>query len=116
MAHNTGNSIVVTHGLWLHMPVVRVHHRHYPEIRGEARSLGEASKHLARQLARGLDHAHGSERAAIARAVADAVAVHPGTTRAARPAMAGTLRSLDQNALDFGIRGQRSANSMDRGH
>ncbi len=91
MAHNSGNAIVVTHGLWLHIPVIRVHHRHYPEIRGEARSLGEASRHLARQLARGLDHAHGSERAAIERALADVDAVHPGIARAARPAMAGAL-------------------------
>lgn len=91
MAHNPGKMIVVTDGKSFHMRVARIHHRHYPEVRGEGRSFREASRHLALKLARGLDHAHGQGRLALERAVADVAAVDGGYGRADRPVTAGVF-------------------------
>jgi hypothetical protein len=75
MAHDPSNSIVITDGSWMHIRHIRVYHRRYPEIRGEGRSLADAASHLMSQLARGLDFAHGREREAVVRAVADVQAL-----------------------------------------
>jgi hypothetical protein len=91
MVHNPGNLIVVTDGHSLHMRVARVHHRDYPEVRGEGRSLREATRHLAFKLGRGLDHAHGQRRLALERAVADVVAALRGFGYAARFATARAI-------------------------
>ena len=91
MVHNPGNLIVITDGLSLHMRVARVHHRNYPEVRGEGLSLREATRHLALKLVRGLDHAHGQGRLALERAVADVVAAHRGFGRTARSVTAPAI-------------------------
>jgi hypothetical protein len=71
MSHDPGNSIVITDGYWMHIPQTRIYHRRYPEARGEGRSLADAASHLVNQLTRSLDFAHGREREAVERAVAD---------------------------------------------
>jgi hypothetical protein len=88
MAHNLRRLIVVTNGHCMHIPVTRVYHRHYPEVRGEGRSLHEASEDLSRLLARGLDRAHGPRREAMERALDDIRALRLADTRPSRPAMA----------------------------
>jgi hypothetical protein len=71
MAHESGNSIVITDGYWLHIRHTRVWHRRYPEVRGEGRSLADAASHLINQLTSALDFVHGREREAVERAIAD---------------------------------------------
>jgi hypothetical protein len=65
------NSIVIAEGHWIHIPQTRLHHRRYPEARGEGRSLADAAGHLVNQLTRSLDFAHGREREAVEGAIAD---------------------------------------------
>jgi hypothetical protein len=66
------NSIIVTDGYWMHIRHTRIHHRHYPEVRGEGRSLEDAATHLENKLAHSLDLAHGHGRpGAIERILAD---------------------------------------------
>jgi hypothetical protein len=77
MAHDAGTSIIITDGFWMHIRHTRIHHRHYPEVRGEGRSLADAVAHLMNQLATALDFAHGREREAIERAIADVRAIRP---------------------------------------
>jgi hypothetical protein len=71
MSYDPGASIVITDGYWMHIPQTRIHHRRYPELRGEGRSLADAASHLVNQLTRSLDFAHGREREAVERAVSD---------------------------------------------
>jgi hypothetical protein len=71
MNHHPGNSIVIAEGYWMHMSQTRIYHRRYPEARGEGRSLADAAVHLVNQLTRSLDFAHGREREAVERAIAD---------------------------------------------
>jgi hypothetical protein len=71
MAQDPTTSIVITHGLWMHIRLTRVYHRHYPEVRGEGASPGDAATHLLNQLAHALDFTHGHQREAIERAIAD---------------------------------------------
>jgi hypothetical protein len=91
MAGNFGEPLIVTDGNWMHIPVTRVYHRHYPEVRGEGRSLGEASRQLARLLTRGLDRTHGAEREEMERVIAAVRAIRPAGARAPRPPMAVSL-------------------------
>jgi hypothetical protein len=77
MAHDADTSIIITDGFWMHIRHTRIHHRHYPEVRGEGRSLADAAAHLMNQLAIALDYAHGREREAIERALADVRAIRP---------------------------------------
>ena len=44
-------SIIITDGSWMHIRHTRIYHRHYPEVRGEGRSLADAAGHLMNQLA-----------------------------------------------------------------
>jgi hypothetical protein len=82
MARESCNEIVIVDGYWISIHHTRVYHRHYPEVRGEGRSLVEAATHLMNQLARSLDSAHGHGREAVERAMADVRAllrtVRPG--------------------------------------
>src|SRR3954452_24921603 len=71
MIHNPDDSIVITVGNWMHIRHTRIHHRRYPELRGEGRTLADAASHLVNQLNCGLDFVHGSEREAVERAVAE---------------------------------------------
>jgi hypothetical protein len=71
MIHDPGSPIIITDGHWMHIRRVGIHRRRYPEIRGEGRSLAGAAGHLMNPLTRGLDSAHGRERAALERALAD---------------------------------------------
>ena len=71
MTLNPGNSIVITDGYWMHIPQTRIHHRRYPEVRGEGRSLADAALHLVKQLTRSLDFVQGREREAVERAVSE---------------------------------------------
>src|SRR3954463_10382000 len=71
MIHDTDASIVITDGHWKHIRHTRVHHRSYPELRGEGRTLADAASHLVNQLNCCLDFVHGSEREAVERAVAE---------------------------------------------
>ena len=77
MIHDSGASIVITDGYWMHIRHTRIHHRHYPEVRGEGRSLADAAAHLRNQLAIALDLAHGHEREALERALADVRSIRP---------------------------------------
>jgi hypothetical protein len=86
MANNSGGRIVVTGGHWMHIPVTRVYHRHYPEVRGEGRSLREALDRLTRLLADGLEHEQGVRREAIRIAIADVGAVDSSGRRTPRSA------------------------------
>jgi hypothetical protein len=63
--------IVVDDGYWMHIRHTRIYHRHYPEARGEGRTLAEAARGLASELTRGLDFVHGPDRESVERAVAD---------------------------------------------
>jgi hypothetical protein len=90
MAQNTRDMFIITQGRWMHLRVVRIHHRHFPEVRGEGRSLREAARHLARLLAQGIDCAHGPRREALERAVADARALLPASSQLPRPPVAVT--------------------------
>lgn len=64
--------IIVARGSWKHIPLVRVYHRHYPELRGEARSLGAAIRQLAGRMICCLEVARGPEvRAAMSQALED---------------------------------------------
>jgi len=84
MASKSGGKIVVTGGHWMHIPITRVYHRHYPEVRGEGRSLREASDHLARLLAPGLEHEQGVRHEAIRLAIVDVRAVDSSSRRTLR--------------------------------
>jgi hypothetical protein len=75
MVHDPGSPIIITDGHWMHIRQVGIYHRRYPEIRGEGRSLAGAASHLMNQLTRGLDSAHGREREALERALADVRAI-----------------------------------------
>jgi hypothetical protein len=75
MTHDPGTPIIITDGYWMHIRHVGIYHRRYPEIRGEGRSLAGAASHLMNQLTRGLDSAHGREREALERALADVRAI-----------------------------------------
>jgi hypothetical protein len=77
MYHDSAIPIIITDGSWGHIRQTRIHHRRYPEARGEGRSLAEAARHLAGQLARSLDFAHGRDREAVERALADIRALRP---------------------------------------
>jgi hypothetical protein len=82
MAHDPGIPIIITDGNWMHIRHTRIYHRHVPEIRGEGASYADAAAHLANQLARALDFAHGYGGCeVIERALAD--------LRAPRPARSG---------------------------
>jgi hypothetical protein len=72
----------------MHIRVMQIYHRHYPEIRGEGRSLGEAARHLARRLTRHLDRAHGRKRRALERAIAAVRARYPASTQPPRGTVA----------------------------
>ena len=71
MIHDSGASIVITDGYWMHIRHTRIYHRRYPELRGEGRTLAEAASHLVNQLNCGLDFVHGREREEVERAVAE---------------------------------------------
>lgn len=71
MIPDPGAPIVVVDGHWMHICHTCVYHRRYPEVRGEGRSLAEASKNLANQLTRCIDFTHGREREALKRAAAE---------------------------------------------
>jgi hypothetical protein len=72
MEHNPGTSIIVTDGYWMHIRHTRIHHRQYPEVRGEGASPAAAAAHLAKQLAGALDFCRGREAfEALVRALAD---------------------------------------------
>lgn len=75
MAHDTGTPLMITDGYWMHIRHVAIYHRHYPETRGEGKSLGGAAIHLMNQLTRGLDAVHGREREALERALGDIGAI-----------------------------------------
>jgi hypothetical protein len=75
MIHDPGSPIIITDGHWMHIRHFGIYHRRYPEIRGEGRSLVGAASHLMNQLTRGLDCAHGREREALERALADVRAI-----------------------------------------
>ena len=81
MIHDPDTSIIITDGYWMHIRHTRIYHRRYPEVRGEGRSLADAASHLVNQLTRGLDFAHGREREAVERAVADVRAIRPSRPR-----------------------------------
>jgi hypothetical protein len=85
MIHDPDTSIVIADGYWMHIRLTRIYHRLYPEVRGEGRTLAEAAGHLMSQLTRGLDFAHGREREAAERAVADVRAIRSSRLRQ-RPA------------------------------
>ena len=90
MAHDLTTSIVITQGFWMHIRHTRVYHRHFPEVRGEGASPGDAAAHLMNQLTHALDFTHGHRREAIERALADVRAFRPeGSRRRPRP-MAAT--------------------------
>jgi hypothetical protein len=72
MAYDPSGPIIIADGFWMHIPHTRICHRHYPEVRGEGKSLAEAASHMANQPIRALDSAHGRRgREAIERAIAD---------------------------------------------
>lgn len=72
MDREINRPIIVTSGSWKHIHLVCVHHQHYPEIRGEGRSLGAAIRQLTSQLTRCLESARGPEgREAISQALED---------------------------------------------
>jgi len=81
MTHDPGTPIIITDGFWMHIRHTLIYHRHYPEVRGEGRSLADAASHLMNQLTRCIDHAPGREREAAERAVADVRALHPSRPR-----------------------------------
>src|SRR4051794_9453230 len=71
MAHDDNTTIIIADGSWMHIRYTGSHHRHFPEVRGEGRSIADAAAHLVNQLAMALDFAHGREREAIETALAD---------------------------------------------
>lgn|GEM_PF-5861600 len=72
MAYELGTpNIGVADGYWMHIRHTQVCHRRYPWVRGEGRSLREATSHLLNQLARAFEFAHGRDRDAFAKAIAD---------------------------------------------
>ena len=77
MFHDPGASIIVTNGSWMHIRLTRIYHRHYPEVRGEGRSIADAAAHLVKQLANALDCAHGREREALKPTLAASRAIRP---------------------------------------
>jgi hypothetical protein len=77
MAHDDNTSIIIVDGCWMHIRHTQIHHRRYPEVRGEGRSIADAAAHLMNQLAMGLDFAHGREREAIEKALADVRSIRP---------------------------------------
>src|ERR1700756_5010143 len=82
MEHEKQASIVVADGYWMHIRHTRIHHRRYPEVRGEGRSLAAATAHLLRQLATAVDLAHGREvYEAIVQAIADVRAFRSRLTK-----------------------------------
>jgi hypothetical protein len=81
MIHDSGASIVITDGYWMHIRHTRIYHRRYPEVRGEGRSLADAASHLVKQLTRGLDFVHGRELEAVERAIAEVRAVRSSRPR-----------------------------------
>ncbi len=86
MTHNARTPIIITDAYWKHIRHTRIRHRHYPEIRGEGRLLEEAADHLANQLIRALDSAHGRRgREAIERALADVRPFQSGRPRQRAP-------------------------------
>lgn len=87
MTRNSNRMIVITDGFLMHIPVIHIHHRHYPEIRGEGRSRAEAFKHLTRLLTRCLERAAGPRRAAMEQALQD---VRAAQSAASQPASAVT--------------------------
>jgi len=100
MTRNTGTSIVITDGYWMHIRHTQIYHRHYPEIRGEGNTLASAAAHLSSQLADALVFAQGrGGREEIAHALAE-VRAFPK----ARPVRRRTDRdtvSLSEPAPDF---------------
>lgn len=80
--------VVASEGRWMHIRSVCVYHRHFPEVRGEGRSIAEASEHLAGQLIRCLDHVRGPKRARIKKALAELRTRCPTATRPQRSAIA----------------------------
>ena len=81
MNHDPKTSIVITDGYWMHIRHTRIYHRRYPEARGEGRTLAEATRHLVGELTRGLHFAHGREREAVERAVAEVRALRSSRSR-----------------------------------
>lgn len=71
MIPDPGTPIVVVDGHWMHICHTCVYHRRYPEVRGEGRTLGEATKNLANEFTRCIDFTHGREREALKRAAAE---------------------------------------------
>jgi hypothetical protein len=88
MRHDSGASIVITDGHWMHIRHARIYHRRYPEVRGEGRSLADAASHLADQLSCSLDSACGLERKALERAVAEVRAFQSSRPRQRPEALA----------------------------
>ena len=81
MAHDPSSPIIIIEGFWMHIPHTRICHCHYPEVRGEGKSFAEAASHLAKQLSRALDSAHGRrDREAIEWAIADVRALQSART------------------------------------
>jgi hypothetical protein len=77
MVHDPGKLIIITEGFWMHIRLIRIHHRHYPEVRGEGWSLADAAHHLTKKLTNALDCVHGRDREALEAALADVRAIRP---------------------------------------
>ena len=100
MAHDPTTSIVIARGFWMHIRHARIHHRHFPEVRGEGGSLGEAATHLMNQLASALDFTHGPRREAIARALADVRRLRPSRSRRRLQPSTATSRTDPRGQVD----------------
>jgi hypothetical protein len=74
----------------MHIPVTRVYHRHFPEVRGEGHSLDEATGQLVRLLNRSVERTHGTAREAMERVVAEVRAGRPANAQVSRPQVAAT--------------------------
>lgn len=76
MTRDSNASIIITDGYFMHIRFTQVHHRRYPEARGEGRSLTDAVGHLIIQLTRALDSVHGRKREAVDKVLAEVRAIH----------------------------------------
>jgi hypothetical protein len=81
MTRDPNASIIITDGYWMHIRHTQVHHRRYPEVRGEGRSLADAAGHLINQLTRALDSVHGHKREAVEKVLADVRAIRSSRPR-----------------------------------
>lgn len=100
MAHHSGESIVISDGHWMHIRHTQVYHRHYPEIRGEGRTLANATAHLSSQLTDALGFAQAKQRRNdLAQAIADVQAlrkikpVRRRTGQSTEPVLVGSRSS-----------------------